>query len=556
MKKKKRVIDIRHPLHTNTLSTWSKWRYVMNGGSAFIEKYVKKLTFRESDPDFDIRKEVSYCAAHAKAAVYDVRDLISRHLPEVIRHDGPKTYHQAVAGETGGIDTFGSTMTNYMSSIILPELLFLSKVGIYVDREPLPEILTKADENKNIPYIYIYPAEDILSWQYTRGVLTAILLRHGTDKIDEDTGLIMETESSFRLIRLLDGRVHIQAYDKSSKKVGEELVLNIPQIPISIATLATPLLTDVADYQISHTNLASADLYYALKANYPFYTEQKDARQLFQYNTQEQTAAVPEDPALTAEEELRVKSKMMEEVQTGGVHGRTYLSGLDRPKFIHPSPEPLLASMKKQDILKQEIRELLNYKLRELGKRTGHFEETIESGLVHISEILQQSEFEISYLWGLYTSEQAAKIVYPDRFDVESTDDRLDRAERMYKFVDEIPSKTFRHAQIKHIIRVLTPELSKEDQDTVDAEIDASQVAKVDAESIATDHEAGFVSTATASQLRGYDSNEVEQATKDHAERLARIAAAQAKGTDRGVPDTRSPEENKLDKVKTDDDAS
>jgi hypothetical protein len=49
-----------------------------------------------------------------------------------------------------------------------------------------------------------------------------------------------------------------------------------------------------------------------------------------------------------------------------------------------------------------------------------------------------------------------------------------------------------------------------------------------DPEAITKDLQNGLVSDATASLARGYDASEVEQAKKDHAERIARIQAAQA----------------------------
>jgi hypothetical protein len=66
-----------------------------------------------------------------------------------------------------------------------------------------------------------------------------------------------------------------------------------------------------------------------------------------------------------------------------------------------------------------------------------------------------------------------------------------------------------------------------------------------------------LVSTATASEARGYDPQEVEQAKKDHADRLALIQAAQtppgsalgANGA-RGIADKAiSPDESRAEKA-------
>jgi hypothetical protein len=45
-----------------------------------------------------------------------------------------------------------------------------------------------------------------------------------------------------------------------------------------VFNISDSLLADAADYQIALLNLNSADLGFALKANYPVYTEQVDWR--------------------------------------------------------------------------------------------------------------------------------------------------------------------------------------------------------------------------------------------------------------------------------------
>jgi hypothetical protein len=67
-------------------------------------------------------------------------------------------------------------------------------------------------------------------------------------------------------------------------------------------------------------------------------------------------------------------------------------------------------------------------------------------------------------------------------------------------------------------------------------EIDAAEVISVDPEVIQTDFEAGFVDLETASQARGYPKGVVEKAKKDHADRVAAIAIAQAEGGGAGAP--------------------
>ena len=74
----------------------------------------------------------------------------------------------------------------------------------------------------------------------------------------------------------------------------------------------------------------------------------------------------------------------------------------------------------------------------------------------------------------------------------------------------------------------------------------------IDPDVIRLDHEAGFVSTESASLARGYPEGEVEQARKDQAMRLTLIAEAQSTGgmqnaAARGVPDADSNQDSGKD---------
>ena len=50
------------------------------------------------------------------------------------------------------------------------------------------------------------------------------------------------------------------------------------RIPFILLDIGESLMKDVANHQIALLNLGSSDVSYALKANYPFYTEQQDLR--------------------------------------------------------------------------------------------------------------------------------------------------------------------------------------------------------------------------------------------------------------------------------------
>ena len=52
--------------------------------------------------------------------------------------------------------------------------------------------------------------------------------------------------------------------------------LELERIPFTMMDIKGSLLKDVYKHQVALLNLGSSDVSYALKANYPFYIEQKD----------------------------------------------------------------------------------------------------------------------------------------------------------------------------------------------------------------------------------------------------------------------------------------
>jgi hypothetical protein len=77
------------------------------------------------------------------------------------------------------------------------------------------------------------------------------------------------------------------------------------------------------------------------------------------------------------------------------------------------------------------------------------------------------------------------------------------------------------------VISVLGGAVSQETLDKIFGEIDKAPAIVPDDETISSDVEQGLVSTELGSTMRGYPAGEAEKAKQEHAERLARIAAAQ-----------------------------
>lgn len=541
-------MSLKHPLYEAESLDWEKYRLTWEGGREFINKYLVQFSNREDSADFLTRKRVTYCPAHAKSAVTEIKNSIFERMVDIVRSDGPKSYLASVTGSNGGVDLTGTTMNNFIGTKVLPELLTIRKVGVYIDKESV-SFNTRAEElaaNEH-PYLYMYTAEEILSWNHDkRGELTAVLLLDTEDTLDPETGLPDGTKEVFKLVKKEnDTTVSVTRYSKSPED-GTVTLLKLKHIPFVIFELSDSLLKDTADYQIALLNLASSDMGYCMKSNFPFYTEQRNGLTDLATKTFREVV----DPETGARTLIQVNPA---EVNIGSASGRTYGKDLDRPGFINPSPEPLQVSMEKQEKMKQEIRQLVQLALtnlaptRQSADSKDKDQQGLEAGLACIGLELEKGERKIGAIWAEYEGEDEPYVSYPTNFSLRSDEDRRAEAKELTEQIPKIPSATYQREVAKQVITLtLGKKVNSEKLAKMHAEIDAAEVIVIDPEIIKADHEAGFVSTELASEARGYPKGEVEQAKKDHAERLARISMAQmaggaASGTDaasaRGMDD-------------------
>jgi hypothetical protein len=571
------VIFSRHPTYNE--ANFTKFRYVKTGGRPFIEQYLER--HEKEDPTvFQHRKNLSYCPSFAREAVLEVGHAMYQRLHDVTREGGSKTYLDCVEGEGGGVDGEGSTMTNFMGRKVLEELLFMGRVGIFIDNIPIAGP-TRADVTGH-PYCYIYNAENILNWTTDPNkpeFLTALLLRDVYSELDKN-GLPMQIVPRYRLYQKVEEGVRVTLFDEAGKeklyftdpsgiKVSNKL-LNLIHIPFCMGDIGTSLLQDTADYQIAHMNLASSDIWYAWASNFPFFTEQYDPFQQQFLKTRPEKAADFEPPPgfediLGTEEEIvaqtvefsvskksvpRAPQNDATEITVGPSTGRRYPIGTERPAFIHPSSEPLRASIEKEEQLKFEIRQLVFLAVSNLQAKMASAEskafdnQGLESGLAFVGLECETIERFIVRAWHEYEGQQneQTKVVYPEQYSLKSDDERRKDAEEMRKLQTAVTSRKFQKRVQKDIVRILYgSRLSQKELAGFDKEIDASNAPTADPATIQIDHEAGLVSDATASEARGYEPGEAKKAAQDHAKRLIRIQQAQTppnqNAAARGLPD-------------------
>ena len=534
---------IKHPDAYNQTLEWEKWRYTAESGQDFINRYLKQFSAREEALSFLRRKDMTYCPSYAKGALNDVKNAIYQRMADIIREGGPESYMTAVRRN---VTRKGQDMNSFIGYSVLPELLVMGRVGIFVDREPLPSFATKKDAAENPPYLYIYPVEKILNWAYEKDELVSVMLEDTVPVYDEDTLLPIGEKTSQRLLNKTANGVRVRIFS-GGKEAEQDYMLDIDKVPFVIFDIKQSLLTDIANYQIALMNLASSDLNYCFVANFPFLTVNTNPIEDYGMG-QANVSSVSYENGLTEGPDGAVNItpvsttiQNMDDVKTkvSPSMGMKYGVGLERPGFISPPTDPLVASMKKQAEMKDEIKQLLNLSLSSMGDSKSK-----EEGLSFIGQELERGEREIAAVWGQYEkSNLQAVIKYPNNYSLRTDGERFVEAEMLSAIAPSLPSRTAKRELTKSITRLLLEnKVSPETMRTILVEIDTVENVVTDPNVLAMDYSNGVVSEELYSKLRGYPEGEVAKARIDHAERAARIVLAQTSASmqnpaARGVPD-------------------
>lgn len=565
------LTSIRHPDYLHDEMYWDDWRETFEGGPRFVRRNLKKFSVRESESDFINRKFYTPIPSYAKSALIDIRNAIFQRLRDVLRRGGSENYMRAASGEIGGVDNKGSSMQSFLGVDVLTELLMMGRVGVYVDMPQLSGLRTMADEGNARPYCYMYRVEDILSWTVSKpeepGDFTSILLRdRGIHYNQGFSGGAYLPDGSYTRYRFIwvdpdDRRVKMKLYDEEDNLIdlngriiqdrdsalNKDLMdlegtisLELDRIPFHMLNIGGSILKDVYKHQVALLNLGSSDVAYALKANYPFYIEQRDHRNVGAHLKK----TVDDDGTSNTSD----NSRAGEEARAGSGHGRTYpMEAKHPPAFIHPSPEPLMASMKLQEKLEDDIRKLVNLAVQnKTGQRAISAEamklsdQGLEAGLSYIGLVLEGAERAIAAHWSSYESKdpskrQTATIKYPDRYSLKDDKDRIDEAKDLANLMFTVPGIEVKRELAKNIVTtLLSGKVNTATIDKIFAQIDDAGYATSDPDVIMRAVEAGLCSEKTGSIAIGFDDDEHIQARKDTIERAKALVEAQAEGAREG----------------------
>lgn len=545
--------DITHPEWTSLQATWEKWRLTYEGGETYIDRFLRKFK-REKWQDWYERKFLTFCPPNAKEAVNEVLNAIFQRLNDVTR-TGSESYVDACKGLNGGVDRAGTTMTAFLGDEILPEMLPMKEVGVWVDMPPVEAGATKAEVQDVKPYFYVYPIEAIRSWTYDeQNRLTAVLLRECEPSVDANTGLPTDAgdKELFRFAKLviIDDRFQVQVTIQDDK--GEQIsetIIDIPEIPFEIAEIKHSLLEDVADMQKALLNMESSDVYWCAKAGFPIYTEQFDPRTGSQHLIKAQQAPkgpgypnpvtnfAPATSPIPAGQAKQAEDAKDEEVTLGITSGRRYGKELDRPGFIHPSSEPLQATMAKEEKIKEDIRRAVHLSVAMLDPRMASAEskqmdnEGLQNGLLAIGMALEKFERRLAHIWSLYLGGTEATVRYPEQWTSQGDAGRRADAEALCALKDQVPSITAAKEILKQAAdKLVGHKVAPEVIDKIHAEIDAAKCLTFNIADLAQEIQLRIASAETISQMRGYPEGEHKKALAEQAEQLRIIAISQTQG--------------------------
>lgn len=520
------ITNLRHPLYSSEHLNWFEWRLTYEGGWEFVNQYLEKFGDFEEDADFSRRKRLTPIPAFAKAAVDEIKNAIFQRLVDVTRDGGPSSFQTASTGSNGGVDLHGSTMNFFMGETVLLELLIMGRVGIFVDSPPVGE--TAADDGS--PYAYRYRAEDVLNWKYhphKRDEFSQVLLRDYETVESDGYGLPSDSKERYRLVTLQDNGVLVQFYNqqitpdsdvKEEHQIGEDF-LELDRIPFTVLTLPHSIIKDITRHQIALLNLESADIAYALDSNFTIYTEQRENKDYTHF------------------------AKDNDDIKVGNKRARIFQKGMLRPEFIAPPAEPLEASMKKQEQLKRDLRELVHLAVANVGqgRESADSKEMdqrgLEAGLSQIGMVLEQGERKLAEFWADFeNADSPANIAYPLRYNLRSDAERREEIDGMVKIRPFVVSKTFQN-EISYRIAdaAIGHKTPAEMMAKIREEIKEADAYSGDVKTILESVKAGALDLETAAKILGYPKETVAKAAQEHADRAARIAASQSAA--RGVPD-------------------
>lgn len=457
--------------------TIRNYRLAYEAGEDFINQHL--YMYSDDEEDFTTRRQLAYCPAYAKALINEVKTKLASQLHTITRVSDKRVLER-YAGKDGGVNGADGTMTTFIISELLPELLPMGKVGVLVEGTPTG------------PAYKVFKREQILEYKYTGNKLTYLKLLDG------------DNVHTFTKDDVVTYTLHT-----SGEKVATS-TLDIDFIPFEILDIKQPLMAEIWRHQVALLNIEASDVYYIYKANYPRYTEQRDRR--------------------SADVYAKSDSDLPKKQKHGVLKGRVYDVGTDRPGFIHPSPDPLYASMQKENQIKEQMARLVDVSLSELGG------EGVDSGLASIAAELERGENALGRMFAKMLLVSDFTAIYPTVFTLKSDDDRIEEATKLSATMASVPSVTYRKEVCKQTARlILQGKISADKLAAIEAEIEALPVIIQDPDKLVEHVETGIIDRVSAALASGYTAEGAIKAMEEKISLMQHIVAAQVSKLDVGA---------------------
>ncbi|KKN73331.1 hypothetical protein LCGC14_0401440 [marine sediment metagenome] len=577
-----KLVDARHPEWTAAHGDWEKWRLTYEGGREYMDAFLIEYSRRERVEDFEVRKELSYNPNFAGSNIDIVRNAIMVKMPDVVR-SGSAEYEEIVQRD---VDMSRSSMGTFIGLEVVALLLSQGRRYMGVDA-PIAQSaapgrpVTKAEERDRGPYVWAIDAEDVLSWALDdEGRFVSVLIRETVDVFDPEIGMATGTRQQFRVmwmvdeefereVALADGEVEtlrgpgvlVRVLNQDDEDVVQPQVLPLSRIPIVRFELVDSLMKDMAEMQQAILNLASTDMSFLFRGNFPIYTEQFDHTKSA-LKPRGSKRQVQSNDEIVSERDRLIDEDDRKNVREAGAGSRGvgYGKDLERPGFIAPTTENLKGSMDKQDKLAQDMRALLDLGMVSISVRaaeqSGKSKEAdrvgVEAFLAYLCSVLEAGEENAAVIFHEFLGQpnQASQVKYPQGHTLKTRGERRAEAKELRDLSTAVRSPTYQKALHKRLVDVLLrSELDPTQLAAIENEIEDSVYFDDDkerSELIQKDVAAKILSKATAAKLRGYDDIESTRASLEMELEIEAMAG--------GVGDTEVPDD--LDVPPDDDDST
>lgn len=532
------VVKMRSPQFAAKKCEYEKWRLSYEGGDKYLDFAIRRYSKRETIPDWQERKKLSYNSNHTKRIVNNIRNSLAVKLPEVTRK-GDAGYLKIVQEDIDGKKT---SLNQFLALNVIPWLLVLERVFVYVDAPPKAENATKAEDDGQ-PYCWMIPNDRMLAWNKddVTGKLRSALIAESEDIIDPETLLVSKCVPRFRYVRYLKVGETFQGFtgegvvvlimDKDGKIKKNDFIAELTQLPLAEFEIPCSLVEDIAQIQYSLTNIQSTDIQFLIKGNFPIFAKQIPANK--KLDPKLGNRKQPDDTVVRSQNREFDETDFdigttRKALATGIGSGITYEKDMVAPGFIAPPVANLQAAMAKEKDMEELIQLTADLAMTTLSikalEQSGKSKEMDaigrDAGLYYIGTVLEGGERVLAELitWFLGSTTEAA-IDYPDDYSDKSQDDRNTEVEGLQKLKTAVRSEVYQKTIDKRIAevgcRLFTP---TEDIEAIKTDIDGVPWFDESTERSAMinqDVTAGVMSTTTGSEMRGLDPVKEAAANED-----------------------------------------